>query len=575
MDFFISKNETQGFKFKKVIGDNNLYYNTNEQLQSREFIYESDELFIIADTNLSFKKRIEGDVSIKSVIENWKFLKNGFLVFCDKGNGRITLVNDIFGFSGVYYIKNNKSFLISSNFNSLIQHTNKEIDSFSVLDIILFNYTLIDRTFLKDIKRLQGGTIIENAVSDWTIKVTSNYAINFQRAIPEHKFTHKKFSELLLEAIDNEVEEKDINVLTTTAGFDSRALLAAFLNLGINFSSLTFGQKGNIEIETVRTFINEFSKKHEEVLLDIEYVQDLKNITNKCVTDSLNSPLLLDIIHYRNLSPQVPNTNLIAGYMGGELIIGQSLGSQVTFTNAAGILLTAKNEDERKSQLLSILKGVEFVNFESVEESFDEYINSLSSYFYQNSRLNILKFLINEKYSKFFGTVNNYLKDRFNLIVPFMDTNLIDYILNSEISFLKKEPFINSPISNFSAKRTYAQAIKHLYPKLSKTKLDRLYTVNDLAVWYRTPVVLFGYFQSHVLRKNKKEYPKPHHYDLWLGEIIANKINRSDISEVAPFFLSDYSIDVERYSKQSSHVMKKLANLLSICLAYSFVNKNS
>lgn len=575
MDFLISTNEIQGFNFRKVIGENHLFYNINLQQNNREFVYETDDCFVLLDTNYSFKKRIEDNISYNSLLENWKYLKYGFVVFCDKKRGRIVIINDIFGFSGVYYVKNNNSFLISSNFNSLINFSSKKIDNFSVLDIILFNYPLNDRTILFDIKKLQGGAIVKNTGSSWTIDVSNNFALTFKSNSSEHKFSYKKFSELLSDSIKEEIYETDNNVLTLTAGFDSRALLSAILKLNIQFSTLTFGQKGNIEIETVNTFIGKFSKNHDEFLLDKEYVQNLKELALKCVADSLGSPLLLDIAHYRDLTPKTLNTNLIAGFMGGELIIGQSLGSQVTFTKAAQILLTAKNEEERNHLLLSILEEVDFVNFESVKKNFAEYVSSLSGYFYQNNRLNILQFLVNEKYSKFFGAVNNYLKARYNLVIPFMNTDIIEYLLNSDISFLKKEPFVNSPISNFKAKRTYAQAIKHLYPKLASTKFDRLYTVNDLASWYRIHLAFFGYFQSHFLKKNKKMYPRPHHYDLWLGDLIVNKINRCDISEVTPFFLSNYSIDVERYSKQSSPVKKKFANLLSVCLAYSFINNNS
>ena len=153
-----------------------------------------------------------------------------------------------------------------------------------------------------------------------------------------------------------------------------------------------------------------------------------------------------------------------------------------------------------------------------------------------------------------------------------MDFHLIDYIVNSDISFLKKKPFQKNPFANIKAKIFYAKVIQTLCPELGETKFDRLYSVNDLCRFYRIFKAGIGYIQSHFFKKNKKAYPKPHHYDLWLKDIILQEFDHTKLNQISDIFNSTFITENE-YNNLSSAEKKRLSNVLSIILAVKHLHK--
>ncbi|MFW5803827.1 MAG: hypothetical protein ACOCWG_01190 [bacterium] len=571
MDFVISNNKMSWLRKEiNISKDISVYYNTSNKIKERELIYDDREITVLADANIAFINQIKSNSftqkNIESAIEN---LINGYILLIDKNDKNIYLYTDIFGFYHLFYLNRNDKIIVSNNYNDLIEYSHKKLDYYAFLDVVLFNYTLLDRTPLKDIKRVKGGSFVRIAENS-TLKIESkfNYADNFTYN-ELSKADEVQISNYITDALSKNLASKENNILTMTGGFDSRILLSALCNQNLRFESITFGQKGNIEIETIKPFMNRFSSHHELIDLDEKYVKNIDSTLRDYLNYTLDCPVSLDLPHYLFVKNNIPSSNLITGFMGGEILSGQSIGAQVTFTEFAGDLLTTKNIDDLKQKFLDKVSDLKILNKDKIEPLLSDYLKSLEEYLYQEDNINILRFFINEKYAKFFGAINKVFRNHSNIVVPFMDKKILDLVLNSEISFLRKEQFQKNPLSNFKVKTLQAKMVDYLCKDLSKTKLDRLYTINDLSKPYRYPLAALGYFKSHYLKTNKKSYPKPHNYDKWYRETIINDLSRITNDDLQKFLNHHDQESLQRlYDKSGSSEKKRLANILALKLAF-------
>ena len=548
-----------------------LSYILNNRFYEREFVYEDAEILIIVDANKSFVDKIKSDEkSIKNIEKNWTFLQNGYVVIADKRTPQIQIYTDIFGYYHLFSIKKGSMFAVSSDFKKLLEFSNKKVDDFSLLDMYLFNYTLLDRTIFSDIKRIKGGTktLIEETVISFN--TVCNYADKFTYD-GKRKVDSKEFGQILCDVLNSEIFEERETCLTMTAGFDSRALLAACNHDQRKISSFTFGQKGNIEIETIRPFIKGFTKEHYLFDLDLAYLKDLRDILISHIELSLDNPTILDLPHYTFIKNKLDSKNVIAGFMGGEMMVGQSIGAQVTITEFAARLLTCSDTSSLRDDYTKAIRFSGLFNH-GADDSREDYLLSLSEYTRDMNNKNVLKFLVNEKYSKFFGTINKVFKNHSNIIVPLMNFQVIDYLVNSNISFLHKKPFQKNPFENMKAKIFYAKVIQNLCPALGETKFDRLYAVNDLCKPYRIFIAGKGYIQSHVFKKNKKIFSKPHNYDQWFKDIIIQEFTNNELNNTS-VVLNNISLSDHEYDNFSTTEKKKLSNILSVILAFKQLQK--
>jgi hypothetical protein len=569
MDFIISETQSSFSNSYCQIGNFYIQYISNNAIFQRELAVENSSCLILADANLSFLQAITSSFSSASIEENINLLNNGYILYADKLTKTITLYTDIFGFYHIYYYYNAKIFSISSDFKELLKYSNKQIDDFAVLDTILFNYTLFERTVVNDIKRLIGGTKATWDGVSFKKDVCFNFANNFQFSKAKNPLTYKKFAGELVKGIQRETIPSVPVQITMTGGFDSRAILAACKHLDFSVNAFTFGQESNIEIETLNPFINRFVDSYQFLLLDESYIKSIPDVFQSFIYKNLDNPVFHSLVEFQYCTTKIPSSNLIVGFMGGELMNGQSLGSQVTFTSfAARFLLTSDFEDQ-KINLLRQLNEISFLNHDYVISISDDYLKTLQPYFHKLNNTNVLRFIINEEYAKFFGAVNKVFKNTQNLIVPFMSYGLLELLINSDISFLKKKLFKSNPLANYRSKVLYAKSILYLCPSLADSKFDRLYRVKDLSKIYFIPKAVFFYLLNHLFRKNSNMFTRTTLYEQWYKDIVISKINSNE-SKVK-ILLAKQQLSSEDYNVLSSFNIRELLRLAALIISAEYI----
>lgn len=561
MDFILNSKKDNFYDENIVVSKNIIIsYTLNNKVSYRELVLENDKYILLVDSNISFINKIKSynNINLDNLQNNISSLNNGFLICIEKKSGTVYIYTDIFGFTKLYRTAN----IISSNFDKVLKYSNKETNLLAVYDLLFFNYTLLNRTIVKDVLRISGGQRIK--VSSDTIKV--NKIFNLTNKVFEKnkiKINHYDLSNLLKESIKVEVDKESENYLTMSGGFDSRALLAAIINLKIpNLNTFTFGQKGNIEFETINKFINNYSDNHIELVLDTDYIKNLKDHFDSFISKNLENPTFHSLIEFEFSNTKISGSNIIAGFMGGELIIGQSVGAEVTFTKLASKLLLSHNIDDFTEELEVEYK--KYFNGSMNSTVKDEYLQTLKYYLKRENNENIFDFIINEKFAHFFGNVNNVFRNNNNLITPFINYNILSKLVNSQISFLNKKQFVESPINNAKAKVLYSKTIKHLCPSMSNTKFDTLYKVNDLCEFYNYPKALFYYILNHVGKGNKNKYAKTTLYNFWYTDMYY-----SMNTEV----LEQMKLSIQDSNKTRVELSKKELVMLGLSSAINKINE--
>ena len=572
MDFLISSDKiySEWDYIKKI--PLHLYFRKGV-VSEREFIYDTIKLTVLADANISFINKIKQEPSKLNIKKNINSLNNGFVLLYNKNSDELFLFTDIFGFYPVFsIIKSKNEFKISTDFRHLIKFSSAEVNASSVIDLLLFNYIINEKTLLKDIVRLKGGSILTLKSDSVTIVNTNNFADNL--IIPEkyEKFLPNEAGQILSTEIGAESSPHLPSVLTMSGGFDSRVLLAAVHHAGLDISTFTFGQPGSIEQETISPFINSFSTNHTFFRLDDNYLNGINNHLIDFLEFNLDNPSAQDLVHYSYIKNNLINCNLIAGYMGGELITGQSLGAGVTFTEFAYHLLNTTDKDKIADYFNQEIEKTGLFDIKAVSRYKEAYLTDISNYFYDTDKLHIIKFLLNEKYSKFFGRLNSLFRNHSNLIVPFMSHDYLLYLLNSKISILHTGLLNNPPTVTIKARMAYSKMIEYLNKPLADTNLDRLYRVKDLSHYYRLPCAIVAYLLNHLFDRNKKKFLRPHHYDLWYTDLISKHITPSIYEQLGGLIKKDLYLSSDQYTSLSSGTKKVYANLLGLKLGLEIIH---
>ncbi len=518
------------------LGNYDLYYNTR---QVNEFLLlENKNWMVFSDANEAFihllKESIKKDTDVAGLIkeESFKILDAGFVLLHDKNDGSIRIISGFTGIYPLYYSTHGKTILVSNTFFEIIKRTGKRsIDSYALLDFLLFNYTLKDRTLARDVFQLRGGTelIIEKngiSLSDIDHQLSGNASRQSGGISPAD--LRESFTRSLSENIATKLPV----VLALSGGFDSRLNLAALFNLKKKFTSYTFGAENSLDPKTAIKIARKFNLKHRFFDLNSNYFNNIESYIQPFIQKAGNNPILLDLIHYEFIFQSLEPSNIITGFMGGEFISGPVVISEVIMTRSAAHLTSSVTEEVLNRKFRDTLKKGMVFNQENAISLLPDYLDTLKEYQFSEAagnKLNLVDFMIRETYAKFFGTVYNVMFSRFNIISPFTDMEFLEQLLRSKYRFTKNRPFTKNPLAHFNSRKLYAKMIRDLSPDLVETYIDRGYQIKDLLSIYAFPKSVVQYILNHYFKINKVEHLKTLNYTKWFKELVISVLKDSDI----------------------------------------------
>lgn len=512
----------------------NLRYNTND---FEVIVLQEYEIFLPKHPVKQIKRKdVSFDEIVQLILQEVKLKRNVFtlpfpLIIKKKKESTLYLKGDGSGANPLFYIVGENELAVSLKAEDIAFEKKKgevQLDPLTIVDMVLFNYPLKERTLNKELKRLSGEKLlaISNSGKELIfLKRTSKKLIN---SLVRYKEDYVSISNQLKTNLSAKINPDLPILLSMTGGFDSRVNFALLKSLDVPFEAYTFGNPNSNDAAPAQAICKEFGVKHHFIDLNQTFLSNKEYYFNTLIENSLNNPFVLDLAHYVLVNEMFPPSNVITGFMGGEMLTGGSIDqSQVTFTVMAKSLLLSRNKEELKNHFETNFDR-QFLNPVMLNSIQDAYLNDLMVYTKKQEDTrsqNIVDFLIQEKYTKFFGVVHSVLARKHNQIDTFMGSKYLENVLNIKSSFTFSKPFERSAINNYHSRRLYAKIIEQLYSPLLNTKLDRGYKVKDLLSVYRLPFIAKQYYLNHTGRGNKLNV-KTIDYKAWFSDFIFDSLQQ-------------------------------------------------
>jgi len=538
------------------------------------YYYSNDDFIIITHSNYSFLKRIK-DLKTFDLLNSNTFFEDlswGVFIMLNKKDNTLIVKNDIYGIYPFYIYNNNENIFLSNDFNYIVELSKElTIDNLSIIDILLYNYPLQNRTVFKEISRIRNFSTI--TLKDSKVHLNQDDIID---KIYTSKNKKSKIDKSIF-AINNVlIHDQNPNLenhFALTGGFDSKILLSSLLSLNIDFKTFTWGSKSSADYVSAEETCKILELKHkniEQVSLNNSPIEYLKRLLDY----QPNFPVADTLLNYILVNDYLKPSNIFTGIMGGELIVGPIIKAELILTRYAYFITSSKDVNEYRLQVLSDSKTNSLVNVNILEKKIDLYYNLLDEYTLKkdySKNLNVVKFLLLEAYPKFFGTVLNIFLNKHNLITPLVNLDHLRYLLNSKYSFTRKKTFSNNPLAHFSSRRFYAKYVKLVYPRVLKTPMDRGYNLAHFINFFTMTIPSINYLKRHFF-KNKPIKSNDREYIDKLISHTSEIINDSPVNKIVIIDRDKVKQYIDEYNNGYRN-NRLTQNILQVLLLHMLLNK--
>jgi len=159
------------------------------------------------------------------------------------------LITDRVGLQHVYFFETAEHIVLCTSSLALASVCARDYDSSGIISFLMAGYIMDQRTFFKDIQKVDGGIhcVLSKGKAEfrryWRPPVVKETAKTLQ-------YYGEGLAELHARAIDCRLDGEGGTTVELTAGYDSRMNLANALRSGKEFSCWTIGEKASCEVQT-------------------------------------------------------------------------------------------------------------------------------------------------------------------------------------------------------------------------------------------------------------------------------------------------------------------------------------
>ena len=169
------------------------------------------------------------------------------LLVCDKKRSIVYLLNDPMGRLPVYIYRAPGLAIVSREVKHVVEAAaDYEYDNMAMAETLVFGYTLGSSTLIKDVHRLDGGTLLSIDVNSLHADVRRVYEFNFddlldKPRLPVIRYAREMCGRFLAGCENLQRTFPDhTHIVSLSGGFDSRAVLAGMKRAGANVRAFSF-----------------------------------------------------------------------------------------------------------------------------------------------------------------------------------------------------------------------------------------------------------------------------------------------------------------------------------------------
>lgn len=415
---------------------------------------------------------------------------NGLFVAAiyDMSEEKITLVNDRYGLIKTYYYHNeniNDVFSFSPKIKPLLTcNLDRKLRKDSIIDFFTFGYLLGEKTFFNDIHQLPSASILEFSRGD--LKITSywNYEYNEDSNIKSEEDLIEELGNLWQQAVERRIKKDEKILIPLSGGLDSRAILAAALKCTSkeNIITFTFGNPGSFDFEIGKMVAKKAGVTNIELGVEKESFEKQYRLSIDDIEGMIDATPYFAIKGYKGMKKY--GNNILSGYIG-DFVMGshmyptmltKNISNELEFDSITDLFL--EHEILFDVKIIDKLFSQHFCNNSSNPTSTKEISNQTNKnlaniffkFFFENHTFN---------YS-FFSVFRN--RQLFNYKTPFLDNDLIDFMLNIPPEFRYQQKLY---------RKMLVKRYSDLFELPTKTNLGLKFNVNNSRLLIRKGHVCF------------------------------------------------------------------------------------
>lgn len=211
------------------------------------FVVVEGEIYNRADRDVDAKIAAlkERDFEVESVSAWLQKLDGEFVIYAvDTVSGDATVIPDLLGQLPLYYATTGNVGAVGRKKSALAALTGTtDVDRLAVAEYLRLGYTLTDRTFYDDIRRVPPGTVVHVDGTTGAVNPEQHYTFDFSatphssRDVGENA---RELASMFAEACARRAEAcPGDNVLLLSGGLDSRGILAGFEAEDVRYRAIT------------------------------------------------------------------------------------------------------------------------------------------------------------------------------------------------------------------------------------------------------------------------------------------------------------------------------------------------
>jgi asparagine synthase (glutamine-hydrolysing) len=243
----------------------------------------------------------------------------------------ITLFNDRYGMSRIYFHEGKDEFLFASEAKSLlkIRGALRTLDPESLAEYLRFNCVTANKTLFRGISVLPNGSswVFEDSVRPRKQRYFDPADWEQQPAIPANDF-YEKFAETVTGVFPRYVRGSERIALALTAGFDSRLILAAVPNHDGLFSCCTYGGTWGetFDIGTAREIAKLQNQRFEVIRITQDFLKNFGGFAQRSVylSDGTHDAFGAHDVYFNEITRKIAHIRL-TGKFGSEVVRNRKL----------------------------------------------------------------------------------------------------------------------------------------------------------------------------------------------------------------------------------------------------------
>ena len=415
-------------------------------------------------------------------------IKGSFvIVIYDDNSSDCVVITDRLNVLPLYYFFDNKRLVISSSLRLMLntQFSSGRIDGVALTQQLIFDYTLADRTYYEDIKRVLPGSI-------YTFK-KNRMAVDRYWDV-EHLYHAKLLSrgesldllaEQLFENVQLYTSDTDKVLVSLTGGFDGRTNLAMLRKPKDAFLCYSYGMPASRQISVPTEISNRLNVPYRPVYCHTDFEHKYIDSASKVVEFSNGTaPYTQAVFPYAFSKLSKFSDTVLTGLFGSEVLRPlHNLG--IIINEYSQKIFLGQDMKKEVGAVLDELSHLDYIERNIIdgarEELTEEIYNAYVERFRGHDRITrFFLFTIEEGIRKYFSqeiqSERVYVTNRF----PYFDDDFVELIYRTPFAGMYNGFLGESKFKRRKGQLLYARIMKRYFPELLNVRLDRGYKPRDL-----------------------------------------------------------------------------------------------